>query len=624
MALAAVLAAGTCTLAVLLARLPAGRLRPPGGWSRGLAWLPTPWRLAGRALGRRPSGTAAQTLLLASAMALPVAFGCFSDSWQTWARQSFDRETWDAWITLRAPVEPAAFVVPGARILPVLQGSADLHVRGREVFQARLWGVPEGTRGARRGGVVLPERVARAHGVSVGAPVSLTHAGRRLDLMVTALARDLAFETVYLEAEDAARLLGSARFQAALVEVGAAPGGVLERLRRHELVTTLTTRAALAERVAEYLRDVGKMADLAVPLAVLLAALLVGAAVRSAQAARAAELGWLRMLGFPRFEIRATLALELALKLCLALVLMVPLSLGAALLLDRALAQVFFPVPLVVRPLRAAAAVGPVLAAALLSAAIALRGRGAVLARALAPALALLVLAAAPDRAAAQPADAGALVARARQALAFGGAGLRAVIKLEARRGDRLLLRRVEVLAAADGSAVRVTVLDPPDLRGTIILTQRDGTSVKRAIYVPALRRVRPLGAGRGLEPFLGTDLLFGDLEVLDEALYRFRLDGEIDEGGRRLARLLGTPASKEAAFTAVELLVDRASGVPRRIRVREPRGGHDIEILKTERDQGQPRVREARVGATTVIVEALRSESPDRSAFSAATLEGR
>src|SRR5205814_8967940 len=111
----------------------------------------------------------------------------------------------------------------------------------------------------------------------------------------------------------------------------------------------------------------------------------VGAGPRRARAGGAAAVRWLPLPGYRRAEIRGTLAVEMLVRVGLGAAAAVPMAVGAAWLLDRALAGIFFSVPLVFPAGQIAGAVAPVLGAAALAGLVALRIGRRPLARVLAP-----------------------------------------------------------------------------------------------------------------------------------------------------------------------------------------------------------------------------------------------
>jgi outer membrane lipoprotein-sorting protein len=85
----------------------------------------------------------------------------------------------------------------------------------------------------------------------------------------------------------------------------------------------------------------------------------------------------------------------------------------------------------------------------------------------------------------------------------------------------------------------------PVDLRGTevTVIPGADGTSHTR-IYLPAIRRVRDLGADMRGESFLGTDFNYEDLGLQQLDFQQHTLGESDDREGRDCYRLESIPQS--------------------------------------------------------------------------------
>jgi hypothetical protein len=118
-----------------------------------------------------------------------------------------------------------------------------------------------------------------------------------------------------------------------------------------------------------------------------------------------------------------------------------------------------------------------------------------------------------------------AVEARQRDA-GFGDTSAELVMILRGRGGDekRRALRSMTLEIRDDGDKSVVVFESPPDVKGTALLTyaHRQGED-DQWLYLPALKRVKRIGASNKSGPFMGSEFSYEDLASQEVEKYRHR-----------------------------------------------------------------------------------------------------
>jgi outer membrane lipoprotein-sorting protein len=117
--------------------------------------------------------------------------------------------------------------------------------------------------------------------------------------------------------------------------------------------------------------------------------------------------------------------------------------------------------------------------------------------------------------------------------------------------------------------------LSPADVRDTRFLTvdyEAGGKEDEQYIYVPALRKIRTIGASGGdskTGAFLGSDFTYADIGSLDRADFEVRLLGDDTIDGRRYVKVeyeaKGTAAVKKYGYGKVVRWIDAENATSRK-----------------------------------------------------------
>jgi len=151
----------------------------------------------------------------------------------------------------------------------------------------------------------------------------------------------------------------------------------------------------------------------------------------------------------------------------------------------------------------------------------------------------------------------------------------------------------------ADGRRLALFFEDPPNLKGTALLTF-DYADPRRTddqwLYLPELRKSRRIATSERGRAFLGTDLSYEDMKKetkLSPDDYRWTTLGEEVVDGRRCWVVEGAPADAETArdlgYGRVRVRVDAELWIPRFAEYWSPSGDplKTIHLSEIERIQG-------------------------------------
>lgn len=144
----------------------------------------------------------------------------------------------------------------------------------------------------------------------------------------------------------------------------------------------------------------------------------------------------------------------------------------------------------------------------------------------------------------------------------------------DGRGGERRReLTRYERRGQGRGTSTLVFFHAPPEVKGTGFLSiGRPGASADQWLFLPELRRVRQIAARARSESFVGTDLTYGDLDMIadmpwwSEADARSRLRGEEAVGEVPSWVIELAPQREGIAYGRILLWLGKDDLVPRRL----------------------------------------------------------
>lgn len=113
----------------------------------------------------------------------------------------------------------------------------------------------------------------------------------------------------------------------------------------------------------------------------------------------------------------------------------------------------------------------------------------------------------------------------------------------------------------------RVTFLEPADDRGVelLIVEEQKGRSAQY-LWLPKMRRLRPVGGSQKSQPFMGTDFSFGDLEGAGLQAGEARKLGNETVAGAACSRIEALVADADSPYGKLMLWIDDKLAVPRKI----------------------------------------------------------
>ncbi|MEW8626348.1 MAG: outer membrane lipoprotein-sorting protein [Candidatus Thiodiazotropha sp.] len=132
---------------------------------------------------------------------------------------------------------------------------------------------------------------------------------------------------------------------------------------------------------------------------------------------------------------------------------------------------------------------------------------------------------------------------------------------LRNRSGEESLRHlRVHTLEMADDGDKTLIIFDqPPDVRGTALLTysHKQGAD-DQWLYLPALKRVKRISSRNKSGPFMGSEFAYEDLASQEVEKYSYRyLRDEILEG-REVFVIERDPVDKNSGYTRQEVWLDK------------------------------------------------------------------
>jgi hypothetical protein len=220
-----------------------------------------------------------------------------------------------------------------------------------------------------------------------------------------------------------------------------------------------------------------------------------------------------------------------------------------------------------------------------------------------------VVPAAQPPAHGSQSSRADELLAAAKAAL-NGGGGMREIeIVTRDPQGKEKVWRGRQAIRASEGKREILLVLDDPaSVRGFAVLA-RSGTDATHEMwaYTPPVERVRKLELTGMAQPFLGTDLTFADLGLVDLAGTQARIKGSEDIDGSKVAVVETTPPEQRAYARILTYVTEDGKPVRREYRDVADRLWRVVEYETAPRPDGRAvvsalRARDVQTGYTTEL----------------------
>jgi putative ABC transport system permease protein len=368
-------------LAVLLPCWSLSRVRPAmamrggeeavfGGTPRLYEWLTRPFsgsmavRFGLRNILRRPRLTFAVVGLIAMAMALSLAFRFAHHAWRDFADTAYAREKWDAIVAYKVALDDE-------EAAPILQTSGIEHV---ETFVSGFGSVCDtedadsrcidhrvvGMHGSDRlrvfrwaeGGrffeddspkIILNKNFNHERPFHIGEWLWLKNGPRKERVQVVGLASDMTVGLGYVPINVARRLLDipvkTTGFMATFRDP---PRVVKKRLFGQEMVNYVSLKLEMREMVYQYLEIIWSIMEVAVRIAIVLAALFMLTGLSMAVLEREGEYATLRCFGYSRWDVTKMIYAETVVEAALSLLACLPLGLLLSRYLQFAMAKAWF------------------------------------------------------------------------------------------------------------------------------------------------------------------------------------------------------------------------------------------------------------------------------------------
>lgn len=317
---------------------------------------------------RRPRLTLAVVALIASAMALSIAFRISETTWRRFAATAFASEVWDAMVAFKVPLAPkdAAEIVATAGVTdirPFVAGFGmlcDEKTGERVCVDHRIVGM--GAKDPMRrflfvdGGmfdrddapaIILNRNFNNLHPYAVGDELWLEQGPRRLRVRVVGLTSDMTLGVGYVPIAVARELLAmdNDKTSGFLATFGEDARTVKKRLFAHEMVTYVSLKLELQEIVYEYMEILWSIIHFATVISIALAVLFMLTGLSMALLEREVEYATLRSFGFSGFDIARIVLVEVVGEGLLATLCSIPLAFLLGHYLHYEMARAWFDVP---------------------------------------------------------------------------------------------------------------------------------------------------------------------------------------------------------------------------------------------------------------------------------------
>lgn len=374
---------GLCAtlLAVILPCWSLSRVRPAmamrggeetvfSGTPRLFEWLVQPFsssvavRFGFRNILRRPRLTFAVVGLIAMAMALSLAFRFAHHAWRDFADTAYAREKWDAIVAFKVPLDadeaaPILETKGVERIETFVSGFASIcdsedpesrcidhrvvGMHGSDRLRVFRWA--EGGRFFEDDApkIILNKNFNHERPFHIGEWLWLKNGSRKERVQVVGLASDMTVGLGYVPISVARRLLDipvkTTGFMATFRDP---PRLVKKRLFGQEMVNYVSLKLEMREMVYQYLQIIWSIMEIAVRIAIVLAALFMLTGLSMAILEREGEYATLRCFGYSRGDVTKMIYAETAVEALLALLTCVPLGLLLSRYLQHAMAKAWF------------------------------------------------------------------------------------------------------------------------------------------------------------------------------------------------------------------------------------------------------------------------------------------
>jgi putative ABC transport system permease protein len=347
------------------------------GTPRWFEWLVRPLansmaaRFGMRNILRRPRLTFAVVGLIAMAMALSLAFRFAHRAWRDFADSAYAREKWEAIVAFKVPLteEDAAPILKTAgvdRVETYVSGFASIcdtdepnsrcldhrivGMHGNDKLRVFRWA--EGGRFYEDDSpkIILNKNFNHERPYHLGEWIWLKNGPRKQRVQVVGLTSDMTIGLGYVPISVARRLLdipsNTTGFMATFSEP---PRTVKKRLFAHEMVNYVSLKLEMREMVYQYLEIIWSILEIAVRIAIVLAALFMLTGLSMAVLERESEYATLRTFGYSRGDVTKMVYAETAVEAGLALFACIPLGMLLGLYLQHAMAKAWFKVEFVYR-----------------------------------------------------------------------------------------------------------------------------------------------------------------------------------------------------------------------------------------------------------------------------------
>lgn len=337
------------------------------GW---FEWLMRPFsggmavRFGLRNILRRPRLTFSVVGLIALAMALSLAFRFAHHAWRDFADTAYAREKWDGIVAFKVALddEEAAPILKTAGVSQVetfVSGFASIcdspspdsrcvdhrivGMHGADRLRVFRWA--EGDRFFEDDSpkIVLNKNFNHERPFHVGEWLWLKNGPRQERVQVVGLASDMTVGLGYVPISVARRLLDipvkTTGFMATFSEP---PRVVKKRLFGQEMVNYVSLKLEMREMVYQYLEVIWSIMEVAVRIAIVLAALFMLTGLSMAVLERESEYATLRCFGYSRGDVAKMIYAETAVEAVIALLACLPLGVLLSRYLQFAMAKAWF------------------------------------------------------------------------------------------------------------------------------------------------------------------------------------------------------------------------------------------------------------------------------------------
>lgn len=129
----------------------------------------------------------------------------------------------------------------------------------------------------------------------------------------------------------------------------------------------------------------------------------------------------------------------------------------------------------------------------------------------------------------------------------------------------RFQVRTLEV--KGDGDKTLNLFLNPPDVKGTAVLTYSHGVEADdQWVYLPALKRVKRIASSNKTGPFMGSEFAYEDIASREVSKYTYKYLGEEEVDGRPCFMVENAPAYEHSGYTRQIEWFDKEIYKPRKI----------------------------------------------------------